>query len=1018
MRADAFARRRGSLSVAVAAFATCLLSSQHVTRAEDLHFTYLWHMEQPIYWPVPQASGADRYERAWESIVQTDMGRANPLNDLRVIFGNADRVPAYQYRTRDSLNRMRNVPGAVDVGVQVSYSGGLIENIFSLGNANQLGYSPTWYGPYREARNWQTSGGQPRMDIVQFSFHHALLPLCDENTVRMQIRLYKEIYADAWSANPGPSRGFFPSEMAFSERLIPILASEGIDWCIVSNEKISRACADFPLVLGSGGVNCEPPNRADVLNPPQSDYYRLNISRGCAPANAVPYAYTPHYARYVDPNTGTESRIIVVPAAQAIGWEDGSRALGLSEMNTLNANNDPARPMLVLMAHDGDNFYAGGFSYYTEAAPNFVAAATAAGYSASTVEQYLQDHPVPIDEVVHVEDGAWINADGDFGSPTFLNWNWPLLNASGQVDIPNGWHVDERNWAVITAAQNRVDTATQISCGVGNDCLRPRKIVYPDATTTNAERAWHYFNGALNSGFMYYGNTLDHEVKPTIACNLAMQYADVVIGSAAEDETPPTVWIPQRFPYNPGSTNFGPSHAYQQVVSDGDFWIWTFAYDVSGIQSVELKYRLDDDDELTDANRVYAGTWQTLPMTQRAFPTGNVFNDPSINFFELPQYIADQYSVELTGVREKLVDYYVEATDTRGFVKRSPIQHVWVGDGTGGGGPTNRVTFDPIPGQAGAPLTITYDPAGGPLGGANAVFAHMGYDNWATILPDFPLVYDATSETWSATVNLPDDIFLVNIVFNNGQGTWDNNNGQDWALPVVGAQPLWVMDGQLEASAERIASNGAFELYAEHRNGQLYVAARDAGEGNDHFIFVAQSPGSMGAAPWAKAGLVAQWSAYLADENDNSFAGWFNLAPGSVGQAGTGSNGGWLEGVLDLEDEFGTIPDSVWLAFAPYQTQNGGLLVSSQQVPPPVIIDANLQAAEYVEFSLADNLVGDMNCDGAITVSDIGGFVLALTDPTSYDMQFPDCDRANADTNNDGAVTVSDIGPFVSLLVK
>ncbi len=61
-------------------------------------------------------------------------------------------------------------------------------------------------------------------------------------------------------------------------------------------------------------------------------------------------------------------------------------------------------------------------------------------------------------------------------------------------------------------------------------------------------------------------------------------------------------------------------------------------------------------------------------------------------------------------------------------------------------------------------------------------------------------------------------------------------------------------------------------------------------------------------------------------------------------------------------------------------------------------------------------LPGDMNCDGTVSVSDIGGFVLALTDPTGYEKQFPDCRLLNGDLNSDGAVSVSDIGPFVELL--
>lgn len=62
------------------------------------------------------------------------------------------------------------------------------------------------------------------------------------------------------------------------------------------------------------------------------------------------------------------------------------------------------------------------------------------------------------------------------------------------------------------------------------------------------------------------------------------------------------------------------------------------------------------------------------------------------------------------------------------------------------------------------------------------------------------------------------------------------------------------------------------------------------------------------------------------------------------------------------------------------------------------------------------NLLGDMNCDGAVTVSDIGPFVLALTNPAQYAIDFPDCNIENADINQDTAITVSDIGPFVALL--
>lgn len=61
--------------------------------------------------------------------------------------------------------------------------------------------------------------------------------------------------------------------------------------------------------------------------------------------------------------------------------------------------------------------------------------------------------------------------------------------------------------------------------------------------------------------------------------------------------------------------------------------------------------------------------------------------------------------------------------------------------------------------------------------------------------------------------------------------------------------------------------------------------------------------------------------------------------------------------------------------------------------------------------------IGDLNCDGGVGVGDIGGFVLALTDPAGYNSSFNgNCSLWNADTNNDGRITVGDIGSFVAML--
>ena len=59
---------------------------------------------------------------------------------------------------------------------------------------------------------------------------------------------------------------------------------------------------------------------------------------------------------------------------------------------------------------------------------------------------------------------------------------------------------------------------------------------------------------------------------------------------------------------------------------------------------------------------------------------------------------------------------------------------------------------------------------------------------------------------------------------------------------------------------------------------------------------------------------------------------------------------------------------------------------------------------------------GDLNCDGTVDFGDINPFVQALSDPTGYQQQHPDCNIQNGDINADGRVDFADINPFVALL--
>ena len=60
---------------------------------------------------------------------------------------------------------------------------------------------------------------------------------------------------------------------------------------------------------------------------------------------------------------------------------------------------------------------------------------------------------------------------------------------------------------------------------------------------------------------------------------------------------------------------------------------------------------------------------------------------------------------------------------------------------------------------------------------------------------------------------------------------------------------------------------------------------------------------------------------------------------------------------------------------------------------------------------------GDLNCDGAVNFFDIDAFVLAITSPTGYEVEYPDCNILNGDCNFDGSVNFFDIDAFVELVI-
>jgi hypothetical protein len=780
----------------------------------QVHMTYLWHLQQPIYWPERSAQNPNRIQFVKESQDLKNNGGnnypdglAHPLNNLQDIFSKADRVAVYQYRTKDAVQSLNAHP---EGGAQVNYSGCLMDNIASLAAASQWGYTNTWNNHFTTARGWTTSGGNPRMDLTGFTYHHALSPLISDACLSWQIKTHKYRYGQVFGSNPSYSKGYWPAECSFSERIIKVLKDEGFEWTIIANSHLARTLNDYPINYGTSGCNISPPNQADKVPTNGSNWWNGQID-GRGGAFAAPYCYQAHKAKYVDPNTGTEYLITVVPMADLLSYQNGFSLMGTGDIdNNIDPYDDPNKPSIVLFAHDGDNAWGGGFDYYNNSVPGLANAMDNQGYVPTTIQDFLDDHPVAASDVVKVEDGSWFNAANDWGHPQFINWLWPMYTSNYRFD-PNGWTEDARNWAVLVANENHVQMAEDLS----SSSLNTADVVAPNANSSLAEKAWHFLLPAFTSGYMYYGASLDMEVKQTLACNIASAYADSLIAQHPNtDNTAPNVFIPQRFPYNPGGTGYGPIYGYQQVQNSSDFHVWTFAYDVKGVQSAVLKYRLDNDGDnplSNNDNETYAGgpsvgNWQSITMSSRAFPKTNVTNNPDIDFFILPDHIANLYWAEITGLSDTLVDYYVEVTDVNGNVSKTPIQHVYVGGsnpGTGNYGHNNpNLSWSPQWPQKNDTITITVtnQSQGGQL--------HWGVNEngsrWtspiAAYYPPGSSLFNGSGPAIESPFNGPNNGTLslqigpfnnasqepseVNFVIHYADNTWDNNNGQDYHIPI------------------------------------------------------------------------------------------------------------------------------------------------------------------------------------------------------------------------------------------
>lgn len=707
-----------------------------------VYIAFLWHMHQPVYYPG-------------EDVIQSAAANHYSFNLLDVFNS---RYGPYTVWPASAVTKGINA-GLGHLGAQVSFSGSLIQNLDRLESAGNANFS-NWKSSWNSIRTRLTVSGNPRIDMVAFGEYHPLMPLTEYRDIRDQIRMHKDSFAENFSGEY--SKGIFPPENAFSLHMIPGLLDEGIEWVLVDNVHMERSCSNYPYSTGGGLYE---PNRADVRNPDPGDWKQLNNLWAPTKVSAA-WGHRPHYAEYIEPETGESRKIIVVPASRYLGNEDGRGGFGallyedvISQLESFNT--DPQHPILIVLHHDGDNYGGGTDSYYGSNFDNFVSWLNSKPdrFVCTTVQDYLDMFPPDPADIIHVEPGSWSGADN--GDPQYRKW----LGEPGS----DGYSPDRNSWGVITAARNILRTAEQMAPG---SAALPQAREYLAMAQTSCYWYWDGSEGGL------------WDSHPARAANLAVENLSAIL-AAGTDETPPAIFLPQRDPYNPGATEF-------TVAQTSDMTVWSYVYDHAGLSRVDLKYREDQDGLPSAGNATYAGApgvgdWQSISMSGISIASRT---NP------LPLYKAGEYSAQISGKNEVLLDYYVEAEDVHGNIARSPIQQVWIGEYSGGaaGGGLSWTPLNPAPDDS---ITISITGAGiaatlhwGVNGWQqpNAVYRPAGTTLWNDNVAARTPMNGPADNTLSITVgpfNSPlQTVASLDFVIHYSDNTWDNNQGNDYHIPV------------------------------------------------------------------------------------------------------------------------------------------------------------------------------------------------------------------------------------------
>jgi glycosidase len=307
---------------------------------------------------------------------------------------------------------------------------------------------------------------------------------------------------------------------------------------------------------------------------------------------------------------------------------------------------------------------------------------------------------------------------------------------------------------------------------------------------------------------------------------------------------------------------------------------------------------------------------------------------------------------------------------------------------SGSGSVASVATVLPTSISTGDVVTITYTPNDGTLSGVSPVVMHIGHSfktegSWQDVI-DTNMT--ASGDSWTGTYTVPDTATSVDVTFHDGGSIWD---GSDWQFNVSGAEgPEFIMDAQLDSAAYEIAEYNGMKLWAAVRGSTLYVATWGTGTNgairNDHFVVMGDDLGDAAANAWAKEGYAFLGSnyVYLAGEGGNDWSGWFETSGVTTSaNSNVGGTYNYLEGTIDLADNYGSIPEALYMAVGVFGSNDGDPLVA--QVPAMWDDNSNIEVMELLRVPIAS--ITDNTYDGQF---DMGS-------PVMYTIVNDDTNNAN-----------------------